>query len=230
LARFQGAFEIAMFKAEARWLRCALDPFPPERLSPLLDLGSGSAARREVTQPWVNDQVFRPLRERGVGIIHIDIREFEGVDVLADLTNPTDILRLSGFRPKALLCCNLLEHVREPDRLARHCLDLLSIGGLVFVTVPFSYPYHRDPIDTMYRPSPAELDALFADARLLEGTILGAGETYRDEVRERPWILLRHVLRFPVPFLSLARWRRSMVRLYWLLAEYQVTCAVFEKR
>ena len=219
-----------MFKAEARWLRCALDPFPPERLSPLLNLGSGSAARREATQPWVNDQVFRPLRERGVGITHIDIRELEGVDILADLTNPTDILRLSVFRPKALLCCNLLEHVREPDRLARHCLDLLSIGGLVFVTVPFSYPYHRDPIDTMYRPSPAELAALFADARLLEGTILGAGETYRDEVRERPWILLRHVLRFPVPFLSVARWRRSMVRLYWLLAEYQVTCAVFEKR
>ena len=26
-------------------------------------------------------------------------------------------------------------------------------GGLLFVTVPFSYPHHRDPIDTMYRPS-----------------------------------------------------------------------------
>jgi hypothetical protein len=219
-----------MFKAEARWLRRALDPYPPERLSPLLNLGSGSAARREAIQPWVNDQVFRPLRERGVGIVHIDMRELEGVDVLADLTNPADVLRLSVFRPKALLCCNLLEHVPEPDRLARHCLDLLSIGGLVFVTVPFSYPHHRDPIDTMYRPSPAELAALFADARLMEGTILGSGETYRDEVRERPWILLRHVLRFPVPFLSFERWRRSMTRLYWLLAEYQITCAVFEKR
>ena len=219
-----------MFKAEAHWLRCALDPFPPERLSPLLNLGSGSAARRETIQPWVNDQVFGPLRERGVGTIHIDIRELEGVDVPADLTNPADVLRLSVLRPKALLCCNLLEHVPEPDRLARHCLDLLSIGGLVFVTVPFSYPYHRDPIDTMYRPSPAELAALFTDARLLEGTILGSGETYRDEVREQPWILLRHVLRFPVPFLSFERWRRSMTRLYWLLAEYQITCAVFEKR
>jgi hypothetical protein len=62
-----------------------------------------------------------------------------------------------------------------------------------------------------------------------EGTILSSGETYRDEVRERPWILLRHVLRFPVPFLSFERWRRSMARLYWLLAEYQVTCAVLEK-
>ena len=42
-------------------------------------------------------------------------------------------------------------------------------GSLVFVTVPFSYPYHRDPIDTMYRPSPFRV-----------------GESYRGVVRERP--------------------------------------------
>ena len=41
--------------------------------------------------------------------------------------------------------------------MAHHCLDLLPIGGLIFVTVPLSYPYHRDPIDTMFRPSLAEL-------------------------------------------------------------------------
>jgi hypothetical protein len=36
-------------------------------------------------------------------------------------------------------------------------------------------------------------------------------------------------LRFPVPFLSFWKWKRSMVRLYWLVAEYRITCAVFEK-
>jgi len=95
--------------------------------------------------------------------------------------------------------------------------------------VPFSYPYHRDPIDTLYRPSPAELSELFGSARMLDGTILGAGVSYRNAVRERPWILLRHVWRFPVPFLSFERWKRSMLRLYWLVAEYRITCAVFEK-
>ena len=218
-----------MFEAEARWLRRALDAFPPERLSPLLNLGSSSAARRETVQPWVDDQVFRPLRIRGVQIVHVDMRELHGVDIRADLTDPGDVLRLSELRPKALLCCNLLEHVPEPGRLAQHCLDLLPSGGLVFVTVPFSYPYHRDPIDTMYRPSPAELGNLFADARLLDGMVLGAGISYRDAVCERPWILLRHFCRFPVPFLSFERWKRSMARLYWLVAEYRITCAVFEK-
>jgi hypothetical protein len=37
------------------------------------------------------------------------------------------------------------------------------------------------------------------------------------------------VWRFPVPFLSFERWKRSMARLYWLAADYRITCAVFEK-
>jgi hypothetical protein len=218
-----------MFEAEACWLRRALDAFPPERLSPLLNLGSSSAAVREAEQPWIDGEVFRPLRSRGVEVLHVDMRELPGVDVRADLTDAADVLRLHAFRPKALLCTNLLEHVPEPAELAQHCLDLVASGGLVFVTVPFSYPFHRDPIDTLYRPSTTELAELFADARLLDGTILGAGESYRDAVRARPWILLRHVCRFPVPFLSLERWKRSMARLYWLAAEYRITCGVFEK-
>jgi SAM-dependent methyltransferase len=218
-----------MFRAEARWLRSALDPFPSDRLSPLLNLGSGSAARRELIQPWVDNQVFRPLRERAVEVVHVDMRELPGVDVRADLTASPDVRRLSALGAHAVLCCNLLEHVPEPQRLARHCLELLPKGGLVFVTVPFSYPYHRDPIDTMYRPGPAELAELFTGATMLDGTILGTGESYRDTVRERPWVLLRHIWRFPFPFLSLDQWKRSMAHLYWLAADYRVTCAVFEK-
>ena len=219
-----------MFEAEARWLRRALDAFPAERLSPALNLGSSSAEVRKTVQPWIDAEVFSPLRSRGVAAYHVDMRELPGVDIRADLTDERDIRRLSALRPNTLLCCNLLEHVLEPRRLAQHCLDLLPPGGLVFVTVPYSYPYHRDPIDTMYRPSPAELSRLFIDARLLDGQILGAGVSYRDAVRQRPWILSRHFFRFPVPFLSFERWKRSMARLYWLVAEYRITCAVFEKK
>lgn len=218
-----------MFEAEARWLRRALDTFPPERLSPVLNLGSSSADVRTTVQPWIDAELFCPLRNRGIATFHVDMRELPGVDIRADLTNERDIRRLSALRPNALLCCNLLEHVLEPGRLAQRCLDLLPPGGLVFVTVPYSYPYHRDPIDTMYRPSPAELSQLFTGARLRGAEILGAGKSYRDAVRERPWILSRHFFRFPVPFLSFEKWKRSMARLYWLVAEYRITCAVLEK-
>jgi hypothetical protein len=170
------------------------------------------------------------LLDRGVEVVHVDKRQALGVDIQIDLTDAADVRRLSALRSKALLCCNLLEHVLAPELLARHCLELVPTGGLLFVTVPFSYPHHRDPIDTMYRPSPGELARLFAGARLLDGTILGAGVSYRDAVRQRPWLLLRHIARFPVPFLSFEKWKRSMTRLYWLAAEYRITCAVLEKQ
>ncbi len=218
-----------MFEAEARWLCRALDGFAADRLSPLLNLGSSTAAFRERTQPWTEQLLFRPLRARGIEISHVDMRDGAGVDVRADLADAADLPRLRARRPQALLCCNILEHVADPYLLARHCLDLLESGGLVFVTVPFSYPHHRDPIDTMYRPSPSELATLFAGARLLEAAIIGAGASYRDDVRRRPWILLRHVARFPAPFISLEKWKRSMAKLYWLGAEYRITCGVFEK-
>jgi hypothetical protein len=37
------------------------------------------------------------------------------------------------------------------------------------------------------------------------------------------------MLRFPVPFIGFERWKRSMTKLYWLFAEYRITCLVFEK-
>jgi SAM-dependent methyltransferase len=218
-----------MFEAEARWLCHALDAFAPVRLTLMLNLGSSTALVRESVQPWIENELLRPLRARGIEIVHVDRREAPGVDLRADLTDPADVARLRALAPQALLCCNLLEHVADPACLARHCLDMLRPGGLVFVTVPYSYPHHRDPIDTMYRPGPAELEGLFAGARLLDGAIIGAGKSYRDDVRARPWILLRHLARFPAPFLSPEKWRRSMKKLYWLAAEYRITCAVLEK-
>jgi hypothetical protein len=218
-----------MFETEARWLAAELERFEPERLSPLLNLGSSTKIFREQIQPWTEESLFRPLRARGVEIVHVDVRDEPGVDLRADLTEPTDVPRLRALAPRALLCCNLLEHVTQPERLARHCLDILPRGGLAFVTVPFSYPYHRDPIDTLYRPDPTELSELFVGADLLSGAIIGAGMSYRDEIRRRPWLLMRHVARLPAPFVSLERWKRSMVKLYWLFHEYRITCAVFEQ-
>ncbi len=101
-------------------------------------------------------------------------------------------------------------------------------GGLIFVTVPFSYPFHRDPIDTMFRPSPNELARLFAPAVMVKGEIVDSGESYRGQVKRRPWIVFRHISRFPFPFIGFKGWKRSMRKLYWLSHPYLVTGAVFE--
>lgn len=216
-----------MFKQEARWIFRQIAALPAGEVSPMLNLGSSTRQFREIEQPWTERELFGPLRDRGVQVIHVDIREGDGIDLRADILEDGDLPRLKAFAAKSILCCNILEHVAEPKLLANRCSAVLKSGGIIFATVPYSYPHHRDPIDTMYRPSPSELSALFAPAKMLCGEILDVGESYRGQVRQRPWILLRHLLRAPVPFLGFEKWKRSMGKLYWLVHNYKVTAAVF---
>ena len=175
-----------MFEAEAQWLERLLRPWGPEQLSPLLNVGSSTREFREVTQPHTDRHLFRPLRERGIKLVHLDSRDGDGIDIRADILSDADLPRIMAFKPKAILCCNILEHVREPERLARRCMEIVGPGGLIFVTVPRSYPHHRDPIDTMYRPAPDQLAELFRPATMLKGEIVDVGESYRGQVAETP--------------------------------------------
>ena len=218
-----------MFQAEARWVAEQLAAFPASQLSPLLNVGSSTIAFRETAQPWTVRDIFGPLAERGVEVVHLDARRGAGIDICADLLDDADFARVKARGYRALLCCNVLEHVRDPAEFAHRCSELVLPGGLVVVTVPHSYPHHGDPIDTLYRPTPQEAAALFRDSSPIAAAIIDAGESYRDEVRRRPWILLRHILRLPVPFLGLAKWRNSMVKPYWLFHNYEVSAVLLRR-
>ena len=62
--------------------------------------------------------------------------------------NDDDLGRLRSLKGKTILCSNLLEHVPSPSRMAERITGLVPPGGVLLVTVPNSYPYHPDPIDT----------------------------------------------------------------------------------
>jgi hypothetical protein len=97
------------------------------------------------------------------------------------------------------------------------------------VIAPSSYHEHNDPIDTMFRPSPDELAALFPGQEILERTEL-VGETYWTYVAQRPATLfLRHFARFFVPFFGWREWKRSMRKLYWLAHRYKVSAIIGRK-
>src|SRR5207237_9784184 len=127
-------------------------------------------------------------------------------DICADLLDEDDFARLRSARYRALLCCNILEHVRDPALLARRVVELVLPGGVMIVTVPRSYPRHGDPIDTLYRPTPEAAAALFPDTSMAAAELIDVGESYRDEGHRRPWLLLRHLARLPAPVLRLGQW------------------------
>jgi SAM-dependent methyltransferase len=218
-----------MFEVEARWVGDRLAAYPARQISPLLNVGSSTREFREVAQPWTEQHIFAPLRRRGIEIVHLDARNGEGIDIRGDLLDDTDFARVASRPYSALLCCNILEHVTDPAEFARRCAGLVAPGGVIVVTVPRSYPHHGDPIDTLYRPLPEQAAALFTGTSLVAGEIIDVGESYRDTVRERPSILLRHVFRFPAPFLGLEKWRNSMRKPYWLFHNYLVSAAVLHR-
>jgi SAM-dependent methyltransferase len=218
-----------MFERESRWVGDQLSRHPAQTLSPLLNIGSSTGEFRERAQPWTVRNIFAPLERRGVEIVHLDARRGTGIDICADLLDAADFAGVKRRDYRSLLCCNVLEHVRDPGEFARRCAKLVTPGGIIVVTVPRSYPHHGDPIDTLYRPTPEAAASLFPDCSTVAAEIIDVGESYRDEVRRRPWILMRHVLRAPVPFVDVAKWRHSMSKPYWLFHNYQVSAVVLER-
>ncbi len=218
-----------MMICDAHWLQKTLAKFEVEELSPLLNLGSSTLHFRTVEQPYVHDMVFAPLEQRGVNVIHTDLKTAPGVDISADILDPRDHAKLKAVSPKAVICTHMFEHVADRDLMAERIMELLPPGGLFFVTVPFSYHEHRDPIDTLYRPSPDELTQLFPGQVVLEKAEL-IGHTYWTQVRKRPFTLFfRHFTRFFLPFLGLDKWKRSMTKLYWLFHPYKVSAIIGRK-
>lgn len=169
-----------MFLEEALWVRSVLDEFGPAPGQTVLDLGSSTEEFRRLRQPYIDFHIFRPLRRRGVSIVHVDARAADGVDVVLDLTAPGS---LNGALPPAhaVVATNLLEHVTDRKLAARRFAELTLPGGLLIVTAPHVYRFHADPIDTMYRPTHTELEALWPRFDVLRS------ETF--DVAEEPTLL-----------------------------------------
>jgi SAM-dependent methyltransferase len=171
-----------MFDAEAARLREIL--LERRAVSPLLNLGSSTRAFRETEKPHIQRELFGPLEAAGIAVVHSDLKRAEGVDVAGDILDPAVLASLKARGFKCVLIANLLEHVRDPAAVAAACEDIVGPGGLILATVPASFPYHADPIDTGFRPSPAALAALFRrSAPLLAEEV--AGRTYAEDLQAR---------------------------------------------
>lgn len=217
-----------MFPQEAAWIEAALSQVPAESLSPLLDIGSSDLKFRS-EQPWIEARIFDPLRARGVEVHFCDLKDSPGVDIVADLLSDEGLARLQALGVKAVVCCNVLEHVTDARRFAERLGMLVESGGRIVLTVPHRYPHHNDPIDTMFRPDVREAAALFPGFRIEQSAILQPG-TYREEFARRPFTLFfRHLFRLPVPFLGWSKWKRSVSKLQYLVRPYEVTAVCLTK-
>ena len=88
-------------------------------------------------------------------IVHLDIQHADGVTVVADAHQ----LPFADRSVDVVLSVSLLYAVRDPKQVIAEAFRVLKPGGLLYVNVPFMYPYVVDPCD-FYRFSEAGITEL----------------------------------------------------------------------
>jgi hypothetical protein len=216
---------------EARTLAQWIGQIGLPKGSVCLNIGSSTGHFRTVEQPHIAELLIEPLERSGIRFVHCDMKKAPGVDEVGDILDAKVRARLKRHRARLLICSNLFEHLKDPNDFAEACGDLVAEGGYGVFTVPSSYPYHPDPIDTMLRPSPAELAAMLPGWAVVQSCELKTG-TYWDDLRKAPKPLVRlarHAARVAMPFYRPSTWRTNASRLLWLLRPYRFSLVLLQK-
>lgn len=223
-----------MRPTEARHIGTLLAGLRNEEIDPVLNVGSSTLRFRQVDKPHIDAEIFRPLAERGVTTLHLDSKQDEGVDIVGDIYSPAVQRRAKEVGAKLLICSNILEHVADPAGFAAICGSLVAPGGRIVVTVPYSYPYHPDPLDTYFRPSPERIAELFDGFELAESRIIEGGTYLTDLLAENSAGRLvhhfaRHGLKFFWPFSNFDAWKARYHRYLWLVRPYLTSYALLAR-
>ncbi len=76
-------------------------------------------------------------------VINLDIFPYKGVSVVADAHS----LPFKDNSIEAVICAEVLEHVKDPEVVINEINRVLTGSGSVYVSVPFLFPFHASPID-----------------------------------------------------------------------------------
>lgn len=159
-----------MFKEESVWIKETLRSLDSSLIHNVLDVGSSTAHFRTHIQPHIDKNVFAPLLEKGILVSYMDKKTDEGIDYVFDVEN-MDFTQI-GKQFDLVICCNLLEHVKNPHKVCSLLADLTKKRGYLLVTVPKEYRYHNDPIDTGFRPSIKELLLMFPKMEIIKRKVV----------------------------------------------------------
>jgi hypothetical protein len=191
---------------ESQWLGRRLAAIPDGALFPLLNVGSSTLEFRTQTQPYIDKNIFAPLRARGGRIYHLDMKHASGVDIVGDLFDPVILNKIATVQIRAIMISNLLEHVTNRHEMCNVLMKILPPDGYLFVTGPQQYPYHPDPIDTMFRPTITEIHAHFPRTSIVDSGIIDSGNWRQWNIAERGRPLWRTIARLLTPFYRPTKW------------------------
>jgi SAM-dependent methyltransferase len=218
-----------MLSEESIWIRNVFkDKFLDDDF-PLLNIGSSTEEFRKITQPDIYTNVFAPLIAEKKKVFHVDIKDEIGVDLVGDLNKELFRNHLKSLSINSVLCSNLLEHLEEPQIICKSILDVLPKGGKLIVTLPFQFPYHKDPIDTMLRPSIEELHEMFPGTKCIESSIVKSNDMYLDSLKGNKRYCFIMLARWLMPFYKYSEWKFMIKDYFNRKKKYSATCILLQK-
>lgn len=156
-----------MILKESIWIKQKLRAIP--KIESVIDVGSSTRYYRTVEQPYIDKNVFRPLRDKGVKIIYLDIEKIKGVDIVCNIASREFSV---SQRYDLVLCTSMLKYVEDVKTACINISFLVKEGGYLIITAPYFCPYFTG--DNMFRFSIDDLRVLFPDFDLLFADIISA--------------------------------------------------------
>jgi hypothetical protein len=190
----------------------------------MLNIGSSTGEFREVTQPFIDVNIFKPFRERGGQVLHVDQRSAPGVGMVGDIGTEELGERLRSVQAKLILCSNVLEYVKDVPGFCRLVESIGTPGGLILVTVPLRYPYHKDPIDSLLRLSPDQLGKMSSQCRVLQSNIVISEDSYAAVLQRNPRYAALMAARMMLPIYKFDDWWKTAIFAPEFFTKFQASC------
>jgi len=119
----------------------------------------------EIGSKFYSDETFIDYRklcsDNNISYLGTDLTEGLNVDMAIDFTDDISLIRKKlNTKYNTVICCSVLEHVKNIFKFAENVSEIVETGGAIFISVPFVWEFHGYPND-YWRFTPAGIEYLF---------------------------------------------------------------------
>lgn len=104
------------------------------------------------------------IKDLGYQVTTSDIANGKGVDLIWDLQHPPQETLHARFN--LVISCSVLEHIPDAQSAAKHLALITKKRGLIYVSLPWVWRYHRYP-DDFHRFHASSTDKLFDGTKVI---------------------------------------------------------------
>ena len=217
-----------MLVEESIWIAEKIKEILPEEPFPVLNIGSSTLVYRTKKQPFIQNNIFNLFSDEKKQVIHLDMKEDEGIDLVGDLSDENFRHEVKKLKPKLILCNNILMYLNKNTRkkLSYTLYEVLDKNDYLIITNSLVFPPSPDPVEAYHRATPEKMyKSLFANFYLIDQNIAKTEYSFYKFLQSKPKVILIKLLRFFMPWYKSKEWWFMMkYYLSGIKKNYSATC------